>query len=103
MARWVMIYRWKPEKTKEVLQRFDDFVSGRAPEVMDATKKCKWIAWDFPSAYGQTSSVLIVEGSEADLSKITRYWWDLGTYEILPCVSFDTIVKFYPNRIIDTL
>jgi hypothetical protein len=103
MARWACIYKWKPEKTKEVLQKFADYVNGKVPDVLEAAKRSNWIAWEFPSAFGQTTSVFIVEGNEVDISPIMRYWWDVGTYKILPCVNFDTIVKFYPDRIVQSL
>ena len=103
MPRFVNIYRWEPEKTPEVLKRFATFLKGERPEVLEAFKRINYIAWEFPSAYGQTAAVTIVEGDLKDISTVNRDWWDLGTFEIFPCVNFDTIIKFYPDRIIHTL
>jgi len=103
MPRFTCIYRWAPEKSPEVLKRFAEFVKGVKPEVTEAFKRINYITWEFTSYFGQTNSVMVVEGDEADISTVFRYWFDLGTFEILPSVDFETIIKFYPDKIIHTL
>ncbi len=103
MPRIVAISRWKPEQTPAVLQRFADFLKGKDPTVMDAFKRLNFISWDFPSAYGQTTSVYVAEGDMRDFSIFNRYWMDLLEYEVLPCVDFEAIIKFYPDKVINAL
>lgn len=103
MARFSCIYRWEPEQTPAVFKRFAEFLKGVKPEVMEAYKRINYIAWEFPSYFGHCSSVMVVDGDEADISTVFRYWQELGTFEILPSVSFETIIKFYPDRAIHTL
>jgi len=103
MPRFANIFKWKPERTPEVLKRWATFIKGERPDVLEAHKRLNYITWEFGSAYGQTVSVVVVEGDLADISTVNRDWWDLGTFEILPCVHFDTLLKWYPDRVIHTL
>ncbi|WP_287585696.1 DUF3303 family protein [Candidatus Borrarchaeum sp.] len=103
MPRFVGISRWKPEQTPAVLQRFAEFLKGKDSAATEAFKRLNFITWDFPSAYGQTTSVYVAEGDMRDLSAFNRYWMDLLEYEILPCVDFETIIKFYPDKAITAL
>jgi hypothetical protein len=79
MPRVAAISRWMPEQTPAVLQRFAEFLKGEDSAVMEAFKRLNFIAWDFLSAYGQTTSVYIAEGDMRDISIYNRYWMDRST------------------------
>jgi len=96
MMRCTVIMRWTPEKTPDVMKKVGAIVRGEAPpEVLEAYKKIKVIAAEVPSYYGQTVSVTVVEGEEADISVRNRYFMDVATLEVLPSVSIETLLKMY--------
>jgi hypothetical protein len=90
--RNVIIGRWEPGKFKEVSKRFFAMLDGEAPEeVLDAYKKIKFHAFEFPSAYGQNCVVIVGEADEMTYATFARYWADLMTIEILPSVPLEVI------------
>jgi hypothetical protein len=97
MARFTVIWRWTPEKVLEVRKRYGEFLKGqRPPAIMEAYKRLKVIAWEFPAYYGQLCEVAVFEGEETDLSTLLRDWMDLTTTEILPSVPKEILDKLYP-------
>ena len=100
MPRYAVVMKWKPERTPEVLKRFGEFVSGKHPKILEAYKRANYIAWDFPSAYGQCVNIAVVEGEAADISTIHRFWMDLAEFKVYPSVGIEYISKFYPDSVI---
>ena len=98
-VRFVSIDRWEPEKYKEMSERFFAFLDGKAPEdVLEAYKKIKFDAFDFPSVYGRNCAITVGEGDETSVSTFSRYWADLGVVEVMPSVSLENLKKFGPKR-----
>ncbi len=65
-------------------------LDGEAPEaVLDAYKKIKYHAFEFPSAYGQNCVVIVSEADEMTYATFTRYWADLMAIKIFPSVPFE--------------
>jgi len=100
MPRYVVVLKWKPERTPEVLKRFGDFVSGKDPKVLEAYKRINYLVWEFPSAYGQPVNFSVIEGEAADISTYHRFWMDLAEFKLYPSVDLKTILKFYPDSVI---
>ena len=96
--RIVALSKWKPEKWPEVVKRFEDYLKGANPEVLEASQRVKEITWEFGSAYGMNRAVWIVDGEPRDLSTLLRYWMDLMTFDVFPTFDFNVIKKFYPDK-----
>ncbi len=100
MPRYSVVMKWKPERTPEVMKRFGEFVSGKHPKILEAYKRVNYIAWEFPSTYGQCVNIAVVEGEAADISTIHRFWMDLAEFKLYPSVGIEYISKFYPESVI---
>ena len=97
--RCVIIDRWEPGNFKEVSERFFALLDGKAPaDVLEADKKIKWIAREYPTVYGQHCGVLVVEADEKSIATWVRYFADLMTFEFMPSVSLEGLQKFGPKK-----
>lgn len=97
--RSVVICKWEPGKYKEISERFFALLDGKAPEdVLDAYKKIKFDAFEFPSAYGQNCIVWVVEADEMSIAIFLRYWADLTTCKLIPSVPLEVIIKMGPKK-----
>jgi hypothetical protein len=71
--RCVFIDRWEPGKYKEVSKRYFASLDSKAPtDVLEADKKIKRIAREFPGVYGQNCCVLVVEADEKSIENFAK-------------------------------
>jgi hypothetical protein len=85
--RFLTILTWKPEKAKEVTERFKKWTP---PEGL------KWILPPH-TIMGKNQTVSIVESDDpVVLAKIDRFWRDISTFETLPIMASSEIMKIEP-------
>ena len=85
--RFLTILSWKPEKAKEITERFKKWT---APE---------GIKWVLPThtIMGKNQSVSIVDADDpVVLAKVDRFWRDISTFETYPIMESREIIKIKP-------
>jgi hypothetical protein len=97
--RCVLIGKWEPGMIKDCSERLFALLDGKAPEdVLDAYKKIKFDAFEFPSAYGQNCCVIVCDADEMIMSIFSRYWADLMTFQVMPSVPIEVLAKMGPKK-----
>jgi len=85
--RFLTILSWKPEKAKEITERFKKWTP---PEGL------KWILPPH-TIMGQNQTISIVESDDPIvLAKIDRFWRDISTFETKPIMASSEIMKIEP-------
>jgi len=85
--RFLVILTWKPEKAKEITERFKQWTP---PEGL------KWILPPH-TIMGKNQTVDVVECDDPIvLAKVDRFWRDISTFEMYPIMASSEIIKIKP-------